>query len=191
MAMADYMESNVIQLMQESPFLGIMIDESTDLSVRKNLIIYINLLMNGRLESFFVHINELKKCDADSLTRAIAPYFEENDVSIAKVVGLESDRASVMVGRYNGFGAKLKKQNPIMLSMHCVTHKLALASQSAAASVPYCNEHHSILKGVYNYFHTSSVHYSALREVMVVLNDPVMQIQQVHSIRWLTMHKAV
>ena len=84
---------------------------------------------------------------------------------------------------------QLKK--PFMLSMHCVAHKLALASQSAAASVPYCNEHHSILKRVYNYFHISTVHYSALQEVMEALNDPFLQIQQVHSIHWLTMHKAV
>ena len=133
----------------------------------------------------------MKQCDADSLTRAFTTFLEENDVCIAKVAGLESDRTSVMGGRYNGFGAKLKKQNPFVLSMHCVAHKLPLASQSAAASVPYCSEHHSILKGVYNYFHTFSVHYSALQEVMEVLNDPVMQIQQVHSIRWLTMHKAV
>ena len=29
---------------------------------------------------------------------------------------------------------QLKKQNPFMLSMHCVAHKLALTSQSDAAS---------------------------------------------------------
>ena len=76
----------------------------------------------------------MKQCNADSLTKDIATYFEENDISIAKVAGLGSDGASVMVGRHNGIGAKLKKQNPFMLSMHCVAHKLALASQSDAAS---------------------------------------------------------
>ena len=134
MTMTDYMESNFIKLMQESPYLGIMIDESTDLSVRRSLIIYINLLINRSLENFFIHLNEMKQCDADSLTRGIATYFEKNDISIAKVAGLGSDGASVMVGRHNGIGAKLKKQNPFMLSMHCVAHKLALASQSDAAS---------------------------------------------------------
>ena len=62
------------------------------------------------------------------------------------------------------------------LSMHCVSHKLALASESAAAAVPYCNNHHSTLTGLYNYFHTS---YSVLKRVMEVLHDPVLSLQQV------------
>ena len=60
--------------------------------------------MNGSLESFFVHLNEMKQCDADSLTRDIASYFEENDISIAKVAGLGNDGASVIVGRHDGVG---------------------------------------------------------------------------------------
>ena len=68
MTMADYMESNFIKLMQESPYFGIMINDSTDLSVRRSLIIYINLLINRSLENFFIHLNEMKQCDADSLT---------------------------------------------------------------------------------------------------------------------------
>ena len=68
-----------------------------------------------------------------------------------------------------------------MLSMHCVSHKLALASESAAAAVPYCNNHHSTLTGLYNYFHTSPNHYSVLKRVMEVLHDPVLSLQQVHT----------
>lgn len=41
---ADCIEYEVVKAMQQSPFLGIMIDESTDLSVRKNLVVYANIL---------------------------------------------------------------------------------------------------------------------------------------------------
>ena len=96
-----------------------------------------------------------------------------------------------MVGQHTGVGARLKELNPFMLSMHCVAHKLALASENAASSVAYCNEHHSILNGLYNYFHTSPNHYSVLKDMMDVLHDPQVNLQQVHTIRWLTMHRAV
>ena len=39
--------------------------------------------------------------------------------------------------------------------------------------------------------HTSPNLYSVLREMMEILNDPVVHLQQVHTICWLTMHRAV
>ena len=65
------------------------------------------------------------------------------------------------------------------------------SSENSASSVPYFKQHHSILCGLYNYFHTSPSHYSALKEMMDILHDPEVHIQQVHSIRWLTMHRAI
>ena len=66
---ADHMDFELTKLMQDSPYLGIMIDESTDLSVRKNLLIYINLLLrDGVVVSLFAHLEEMKQCDAASLT---------------------------------------------------------------------------------------------------------------------------
>ena len=50
--------------------------------------------------------------------------------------------------------------------MHCVAHKLALASESVASAVPYCTQHQSTLGGLYTYFHTSPNHYSVLKEMM-------------------------
>ena len=188
----DCIESDMVELMCNSPYLGIMIDESTDLSVRKNLLLYVNAMTSsGDVNSYFANITEMKHCDANALTEAIVEYLREKKIDVSRVSGLGSDGASVMTGRHNGVGAKLKKLNPFMLSMHCVAHKLALASENAASQVPYCRQHHSTLKGLYNFFHTSPNHYSALKEMMEILNDPVVHIQQVHTIRWLTMHRAV
>ena len=133
----------------------------------------------------------MKQCHASALTEAIVEYLREKHIDISRVAGLGSDGASVMTGKNNGEGAKLKKINPFMLLMHRVAHKLALASEDAASEVPYCRKHHSTLKGLYNFFHTSPNHYSVQKEVMQILNDPMVHIQQVHTIRWLTMHRAV
>ena len=42
---ADHMDFELTKMMQDSPYLGIIVDEFTDLSVRKNRLIYINLLL--------------------------------------------------------------------------------------------------------------------------------------------------
>lgn len=188
----EYLESELVNVIKDSAYLGIMVDESTDLSVRKNLVIYVNVLDSvGNLNSYFSQIAEMKECDAPALTEAIIEYLENKGIDISKVAGLGSDGAGVMVGRHNGVGAILKRLNPFMLSMHCVAHKLALASENAASAVSYCQQHNSVLRGLYNFFHTSPNHYSVLKSMMEILDDPVIHIQQVHTVRWLTMYKAV
>ena len=188
----DCIESEIVELMCNSPYVGLMVDESTDLSVRKNLLLYVNIMTSaGDVDSYFANIAEMKQCDATALTEVIVEYLGEKQIDVSRVAGLGSDGASVMTGKHNGVGAKLKKLNPFMLSMHCVAHKLALASENAASAVPYCTQHHSTLRGLYNFFHTSSIHYSVLKEMMEILNDPMVHLQQVHTIRWLTMHRAV
>ena len=186
------LECELAKMMQDSSYIGIMVDESTDLSIRKNLLLYINLLSStGDVNSYFGNLTEMKTCDAPVLTEAIVLFLNKNQIDFTKVAGLGSDGASVMVGKNNGVGAMLKRLNPFMLSMHCVAHKLVLASENAASTVPYCRYHHSTLRGLYNYFHTSPNKYSILKVMMEVLQDPVVHLQQVHSIRWLTMHRAV
>ena len=103
----------------------------------KNLIyMYINTLTpSSDINSNFANITELKQCDADALTKVIVEYLEEKQIDVTRVAGLGSDVTSVMTGKHNGVGAKLKQLNSFMLSMHCIAHKLALASESAASAV--------------------------------------------------------
>ena len=97
---------------------------------------YINTLTpSSDINSNFANITELKQCDADALTKVIVEYLEEKQIDATRVAGLGSDVTSVMTGKHNGVGAKLKQFNSFMLSMHCIAHKLALASESAASAV--------------------------------------------------------
>ena len=139
-----------------------MIDESMDPSVRKDLVIYVNVFNKGNVETLFADLCEMKQCDASTLTEAIVEYLNNKNIDVENIYGVGSDGASVMVGQYTGVGARLKELNPFMLSMQCVAHKLALPSENAASGVTYLNELHSILNGLYNYFHTSPNHYSVL-----------------------------
>lgn len=46
-------------------------------------------------------------------------------VELSKVMGFGSDGASVMMGRRGGVVAKLKEENPNLIGIHCVAHRLA------------------------------------------------------------------
>lgn len=67
------------------------------------------------------------------------------------MVGFASDGASVMVGRITGVATRLKQDIPHLISIHCIAHRLALASVSAADNVPCICSYSSTLKDIYNY----------------------------------------
>ena len=107
--LGDCLELQLVELIHNTPFAGIMIDESTDLSVRKNLVVYINVLSkSGDVFCYFAHLAEMKQCDAEALTEAIIQYLNQRKIDISKLSGLGSDGASVMVGKHNGVGARMK-----------------------------------------------------------------------------------
>lgn len=78
--------------------------------------------------------NLLEKHDsanAVAMFHTIQSNLQACTLSTDKLIELATDGASVMVGRKNGLGAKLKDVNPRLISVHCVCHKLALACTDA------------------------------------------------------------
>ena len=85
--------------MCNSPYIGLMIDESTDLNVRKNLLLYVNTMTStGDVNSYFAMIAEMKHCDATALTEVIIDYLRKKQIDVSRVAGLGSNGASVMTG---------------------------------------------------------------------------------------------
>ncbi|KAH3790825.1 hypothetical protein DPMN_169033 [Dreissena polymorpha] len=50
-----------------------------------------------------------------------------------KFTGFTSDGASVMMGKRTGVAARLKEINPVLLNVHCICHRLALACTDSSA----------------------------------------------------------
>ena len=48
-------------------------------------------------------------------------------LEVTKVSSMVSDGAAVMLGCKNGVGKKLEKDNPHIITVHCICHNLALA----------------------------------------------------------------
>ena len=72
----------------------------------------------------------LKEHDA-ATAQAIYDLLKEelllSQLDIKDVMGLATDGASVMVGTREDVASKLKRDNPWIIAIHCVCHRLALA----------------------------------------------------------------
>ena len=120
----------MLDRIRNSNFYGIMIDESTDISVTGHLVVFATFLEDGIPVSVFLgllHIPNGKK-DASIIYEILLTSLKQWDLDLEKFVGFGSDGASVMLGSRNGVASKLKKEvNPFLLSIHCVAHRTNLA----------------------------------------------------------------
>ena len=93
-----------------------------------------------------VHWNSSKRMKEDSLMIHMAS---------AKLMGLSTDGASVMVGKTNGVAAKLRQSNGKLLNIHCVCHCLALACKDSCQELKFIEEVEEVLRQLWYYFHNS------------------------------------
>jgi hypothetical protein len=60
-------------------------------------------------------------CSAEGIKSALCGFLTEKHIiennNYSKLMGLGTDGAAVMVGRHNGLGAKLKRENPELVQV--------------------------------------------------------------------------
>ena len=102
---------DIIIKMQQSDTISLMVDESTDVSITKKLILYGRCVMNGVLNCHLLGIRDLFNGTADAIETSVLQYLQDVNVDISVVSSFGSDRASVMTGRREGVATCLKRLN--------------------------------------------------------------------------------
>ena len=195
-AISSVIEEEIDNKIQNSPFVGLVIDESTDVSVYKKLAVYVRVVSAGRPSMHFVRNMDIPDGKAATIVNALHDFAKSKGLDFAKVSSLASDGASVMTGKHNGVGARLRENSsPYLIQIHCAAHRLALAAADACRFVSYFDEFQRLLKQVYFYYSTSAVRYEGLRELQRVLEDnptlKTISLKEPASFRWLSLHQAV
>lgn len=114
------------------PKVSILIDESTTVSKKSCLIVYMRAsVANSDPLTFFLNVTELEQTSADGITEALLKCLMDNglDDDFLKdcFLGFCSDGASVMLGKKAGVYAKLKAKYPDIVGWHCLNHRLELS----------------------------------------------------------------
>jgi hypothetical protein len=124
-------QKKVLDRVRDSRFFGIMIDESTDISVTDHLVVFVTFVEEGLPLCVFLgllHIEEGKK-DACIIFETLTKSMKEWGLDFDKCVGFGSNGASTMIGKQDGVAARLKdKVNHFLTSIHCVAHMTNLAA---------------------------------------------------------------
>ena len=102
--------------------------------------------------------NVLKDSDSanvETLFTLLTNKITELNIEINKVSSLVSDGASVMLGSRTGLAARLKEVNCRIISIHCISHKLALACVDTAKDVKYIGNVEDLLRQLWKYLENS------------------------------------
>ena len=189
--LASVVRSDLFKCARNSPFLAILIDESTDVSVHKQLIVYLRYIGSSGPVTQFASLLQLEDGTAATIYTTIHRKLLEHEIDIHHVVGFASDGASVMTGCENGVAVKLQQDAKHLIAIHCVAHRLALASASATDAVPAVGRYEQVIRDIYNYLSHSTNRRADLEFWQSVCEDPVLTMKSPTRVRWLSVHNSI
>ena len=105
---------------EQSSYISILADESTDISVTQMLVVYMRLISLTDFKPVTHFLTNVHVLDgkAATVTEAILKALKERKIPISKVTGFGSDGASAMSSNKEGVAGKLKRLNPNIISVH-------------------------------------------------------------------------
>ena len=135
---------------QQSRFLSVLVDESTDISVTQKLVVCVRFVAEDFLPKtrFLKNLSDGKAATILDTLKAVLAEKRLPHPVLSKVFGLGSDGAAVMTGVKGGVSGLMKNENP----MHCLAHRLALCTSQAATDIPALKGYQQIITDIYHTF---------------------------------------
>ncbi|CAI7789861.1 unnamed protein product [Closterium sp. NIES-54] len=180
-----------LQHILSSPFLGVTCDESTDRCRGKHLIIFATFIRENRVVTEFLALLTVEKGDAASLLSVFLPHLQALGIDLARIFGMSTDGASVMMGKNNGVVARLRLRIPHLVSSHCIAHREALAAKDATKALLKFEMVDSLLRQVAEHLGSSGPWHQRFMSLQEVFTATNLELQGIHQVRWLSRGDAI
>ena len=154
-------ENQILEKLSKVSSFGLMVDDMSDVSVKEQMICYIQFVdpdtRKVRTDFLFIEdiLEKFESADSKALSNTLCSSLEESNLNIKNACGLATDGASVMVGKKTGLATLLKQQNPSLISIHCVCHRLALACTDTNTELKMIGDMELTLLQLWKLFHYS------------------------------------
>ncbi|XP_062585165.1 zinc finger protein 862-like [Saccostrea cucullata] len=195
---AEVVETRVSESIKTSESYGLMVDEYTDISARKHLAMVCRFVDNGASRLAFLQDVKLSNGEAETIYSAMKGYLASKEIPLRKMTSFASDGPAVMVGKRNGVVAKLQHDNPEVLHLHCMNHRLQLAVSKAFKSIPMISNTDELLTALFKYYHYSTVRSESLQAIQNLMretgeleNQNNITVKRAVHTRWLSHEAAV
>lgn len=191
-AICKVISSDVIKELKEAKFYSVLLDESTDISVQQNLLIFVrHVNALGEPVTKYLQIEKLKGATAEIIYTVLQNVLQQHGLGLSSCVAVATDGAANMTGSKSGVTTRMKKDHAHIVAIHCVAHRLALAAGKAADEVPYLIKYQEKVNAIYNYFDKSAKRTATLQGIYDILNKRGTKFQEIFHTRWLSFEGAL
>jgi len=205
--MGEMVKSEVVKKAQQAGSIGLLIDEVMDIAQREQLVSFIRYVDQDTYEvkTDFLAVNDIlessSSANAETIKSVVVKQLSDCDLDINKLTGLSTDGVSVMVGKENGVAAKLKREAKMLLNVHCICHRLALACGDANDHISYIKTVEKVLIQLWSFFHNSGKRTAAFTKAVIASAElqishsakkrVVKRVKKATRTRWLSTESTV
>ena len=208
--LGETIKEQIVTSVQKVQSYGLMVDEVTDISVQSQMLTFIQFVspVTSSVEIAFLSVqnvlDEFSSANADALTSLIKDELvQQCGLSLKNLKSLATDGAAVMIGKNNGVAAQLKELNPVIINVHCICHKLALACTDTNKEIAYIKRVEDTLRQLWTYFENSPKRLAVLLKMQINIKKCSLQLKEKSkqilvkrmkkacSTRWLSFDKSV
>ena len=100
-------EEKILFDLQSSEFFSLMTDESTDISVLKQLVLVGKYLTHDGVRTSFLTITDIPNGTAETIEGVMLNFMREKGLQITRLCAFGSDGAAVMTGKRSGVAVRL------------------------------------------------------------------------------------
>lgn len=179
------------KIKNEGGKISIILDESTSLSSKSVLIVYLKCETSKDKdpETLLLDLVELTDQKSETVFEAViktlTKYGFDNDYLKQNLVAFTSDGANVMLGNRSGVAARFLTKFPNLIIWHCVNHRIELALTDAVEEVSGVNHFHSFMNKLYTVYSTSPKNQRQLSECALQLSVQLNKVGRVLNTRWV------
>ena len=190
-ALGLWVDESLLEALRRADFYSLMADECTDITTIEELSLFFRWVENGEPVEHFFDIIPLKRADAESIYSTLIDWLKLKGIQVSKLVGMGFDGAATFAGKNTGVQARLKKNSPHALYVHCHCHLLQLACVQAANRTAGIEHVYKTLMAMWKFFHYSPKRAVNLKGIQNVLNLPELKIIKPSDTRWLAHERCV
>lgn len=196
-----------LEKVKRASCFALLCDEVCDIANNEQLVTFIKYVDpdSSKATTQFLSTKNLltnsESANAETIKSTVLTQMAESKLEVSKLTGLATDGASVMTGKRNGVASKLREESKLLLSVHCICHRLALACNDANDDVAYIKTVEKILIQLWSLFHNSAKKTATYAKAVVNYNQISLSTQGRKKIgksfkkacrtRWLSMEKAI
>ena len=114
--------------MKETTYFSVLFDETQDVSNKEQMPLVLRFVdKNGNIREEFI---KFILCDEGisgaAISKSITTEIRSLGLDMQNCRGQGYDRAGNMAGKYQGTAARIKREYPLALYVHCTSHRLNL-----------------------------------------------------------------